>query len=250
MHPAQDNQPPWLFQLLIKLGKPWGLRWVGDKELAVIYQMQRYHDLRGPGFFWITPSIQAVRKIISLSEDGVTTDFKEILTADALPLEMTWLLVYRLDPRSLPKAEAQTVVNWTPDLKRTIVTEYAQRCMQAVLPKFDALTVCRGKVFQEIEAEFSKEINGLMNIFGMSLLEGRVLKVIPPPILQYRLEQEAQQAAQADARAGMQTGAFSDAQKSALQKAAQYPTFVPSIELRAEAAAAVAAINNPPVTST
>lgn len=215
MHPSQDNQPPWLFQLLIKLGKPWGLRWVGDKELAVIYQMQRYHDLRGPGFFWITPSIQAVRKVISLSEDGLTTDFKEILTADALPLEMTWLLVYKLDPRGLPKHDAQTVTNWSLELKRTILTEYAQRSMQAVLPKFDAETVCRGKVFQEIEADFAKEMNGLMNSFGMSLLEGRVLKVIPPPILQYRLEQAAQQ--------------------GVLQSAARYSAFQPTPELRAEA---------------
>ncbi len=219
MHPSQDNQPPWLFQLLIKLGKPWGLRWVGDKELAVIYQMQRYHDLRGPGFFWITPSIQAVRKIVSLSEDGVTTDFKEILTADGLPLEMTWLLVYKLDPRGLPKMDAQTVTNWSLELKRTILTEYAQRSMQAVLPKFDAETVCRGKVFQEIEADFATEMNGLMNVFGMSLLEGRVLKVIPPPILQYRLEQAAQQ--------------------GVLTLAAKYPVFQPTEVLRAEAVAEI-----------
>lgn len=135
---------------------------------------------------------------------------------------MTWLLVYKLDPRGLPKMDAQTVTNWSLELKRTIMTEYAQRSMQAVLPKFDAETVCRGKVFQDIEAGFAIEMNGLLNVFGMSLLEGRVLKVIPPPILQYRLEQAAQQ--------------------GVLTLAAKYPVFQPTEVLRAEAVAEISKV--------
>jgi hypothetical protein len=46
--------------------RPDGLRWVGDNELAVVHQMEQYHSVRGPGFFWINPFTQTVRMVLSV----------------------------------------------------------------------------------------------------------------------------------------------------------------------------------------
>ncbi len=88
----QDTRQPLTYRLIRTLGHPFGLRWVGDNELAVIYEMERYHSVRGPGFFWVNPWTQTVHSVIRVAPDFISTYIRGIRTKDGLVLE--FLLQY------------------------------------------------------------------------------------------------------------------------------------------------------------
>ena len=53
-------RPPLGYRLYRFFGRPFGLNWVPDNHLGVVYRMELYNGLRGPGFFRINPFMEYV----------------------------------------------------------------------------------------------------------------------------------------------------------------------------------------------
>ncbi len=170
---SMDSKPPVLHRLALSLGKPFGLRWVGGRKLALVSQMERSHSLRGPGFFWIRPLFQRVRMVVSTAPENVTSHIEHVLTKDALMLDVTCVLEYRFDPRSLPDGESIRMVKRCPlpEERREIVENIAHRAMQDVMPRFYAEQVCRGgELFSTVEQQFMAALQERLNPFAIRLV--------------------------------------------------------------------------------
>ncbi len=194
MKDIYDFRPPMAHRLKLRLGRRFGVRWVGDYELAVIYRMEQYDRVMGPGFFRINPFTQTVRSVISVAPDFISISVSGIQTRDALQMGVAIALAYVFDPRSVPRDKAALFVKWQRDVHRAIVTDNAQRAMQVAMPEFFAEQVCRGEVFELIEQKFLDALTRRLQPLALKPLFGMVLQVKVPQKLQSRFEAVVQRA--------------------------------------------------------
>jgi regulator of protease activity HflC (stomatin/prohibitin superfamily) len=188
MHRELDNQPPLVYRLLRTLGRPFGLRWVGDNQVAVVYRLERYHSLKGPGFFWINPFTQTMRRIISTAPEFVSIEAVGIHTEDALQLGLTVAMAYEVKPTWMPPDKAALYVTWTREARQSIVTNHATNALQDIVPSFNAEEICRGTVFRSIEDRLMSALGARLRQMALKPLICFILRVTVPPKLQDRFE--------------------------------------------------------------
>ena len=188
MYRELDGQSPMVYRLLRTLGRPFGLRWVGDNQVAVIYRLERYHSLKGPGFFWINPFTQTVKKIMSTAPEFVSIEAADIHTQDALQLGLTVALAYEVEPAWMPSDKAALYVTWTREARQSIVTNHAPHTLQDIVPSFNAEESCRGTVFRSIEERLMKGLDVRLRQMALKPLICFILRVTVPPKLQDRFE--------------------------------------------------------------
>ena len=180
----QNVSPPLAYSLRLFFERPLGLRWVPDNHLAVVYRMESYHGLRGPGFFRINPFIETVKEQVSLNPDFISTHIESLQTKDAMQLGLRIALAYTFDPRPLPRKKALVFVKWPRRIHRAIVIDSATTALQAIVPKFRADRICRGQVFEEIRQELIDGLTERLKSLGLEPILAMVLEVIVPPALQ------------------------------------------------------------------
>lgn len=181
-NPHQDLS--FFYRLFLGLVRPLGLRWVGDNELGVVYRKGLYHDLRGPGSFWINPFIDVMKEVTSVKPDFVSATIPNVQTRDALQLGFGVALSYVFDPRDVSSEQAAIFVEWPQQIRRLVVTEFATRGLQSIIPKYTAEQVCRGELFDEIEEKLKAELNKRLPPLALTPKLTLVREVIVPPPLQ------------------------------------------------------------------
>jgi regulator of protease activity HflC (stomatin/prohibitin superfamily) len=188
MQTKQDTRQPLTYRLKRALGRPFGLRWVGDNELAVIYEMEQYHSVRGPGFFRINPLTQAVHSVIKVAPEFVSCTFPGIQTKDSLQIEVSLALSCKFDPRILPRETAAAFLKWSSETRQAIVKDNAHRALQAVVPRFWSEQIFRGDAFDLIEQGLREKLTGLLAPLALRPSFVRVKEIIPPPALKSQIE--------------------------------------------------------------
>jgi hypothetical protein len=184
---------PLFHRLEVALGRPFGRHWVGEDEVAVIYEGDRFHALqRGPGFFNIDPLTQDVRAIVNVAPDVLRTTFPGIQTRDALPVELSVGLKFGFAPERTLREITHLVVRWTPEERRGVLVLHAQNALQKVLPEFTVDQVCRGSVFDEIERRTLRALSALVSHLGFEPTQMLLLQVTPPAELRERFANTAQ----------------------------------------------------------
>jgi SPFH domain / Band 7 family len=188
MKDERDTKPPIVYRLLHTVGRPFGLRWVGDNKVAVVYRLELYSHLGGPGFFWINPFTQSVRYVIDTAPDFVPVAAPGIQTRDGLQLDLTMALAYSFDPAIMPPERAAVFVTWTRDTHRAIIQDSAKRALQGVVPSFFAEEICQGGVFDRIEQRLMEELSRRLRPLALRPQICFVLHVGVPPKLRDRFE--------------------------------------------------------------
>lgn len=192
MNNQYDTQPPFAYRLVRALLSPFGLRWVGDHQRAVIFRMERYQGVKGPGFFWICPFIKSVYSIISVAPDFTPIQVSSIQTKDALQLGLSLALAYAFDPSLVPAEKAALYIKWPREVRRAVATDNAQRALQAVVPEFFAEQICRGEVFPLLEQKFLSILTDRLQSLALKPVFAMVLEVKVPAMLQHRFEDVVQ----------------------------------------------------------
>lgn len=195
----RDIQKPPAYRFLLRFGRPLGLRWVGDYELGIIFRLERYYDVRGPGFFWINPLTERIQSVTSIAPDFVSTPIPAIQTKDALQIGFSLALAYLCDPRAVSRERAAMVVKWSREIRRAIVTDNVQRAFQAVVPKFYAEQICRGEVFKPLEDGVLQVLTERLETLALKPMFGMVREVTVPLVLQSRFEAVVQRQVNIDA---------------------------------------------------
>jgi hypothetical protein len=177
-------RPPLAYRWLLSLGRPFGWRWVPDNHLGAVYHMERYRDLRGPGFFRINPLTESVKVVVSLNPDFISANIPSLNTHDGVQLGLQVALAYEFDPRKLPAAKAQIFVKWPPHILRAIATDSATRTLLSIVARHTAQQICRGEVFDAIDRAITAELAQRLEPLAIKPVLAMVLRVITPPTLQ------------------------------------------------------------------
>jgi hypothetical protein len=176
--------PPPAYRLRLFFGRPAGLRWVPDNHLGVVYRMEMYQGLRGPGFFRINPFTESVKRQVNLNPDFITTPIPSLNTRDAVQLGLQVALAYVFDPRTLPPDKAMIYVKWPRHILRAIVTNFTIGALLSITPKYYAEQICRGELFETIEQSLMDELTNRLRPLAIRPTFDTVLEVIVPPPLQ------------------------------------------------------------------
>ncbi len=185
-------------RLKLRLGWLFGVRWVGEDEVAVIYESGRLYALfRGPRSFNINPFTQEVIAIINAGPDMFQARCPGIRTRDAVPLDFLIALKYSFAPERSLREITHLVVKLTPPERRAILVLHATNALQKVLPQFTVDEVCRGQVFDEIERRTLSGLYDLVSRLGLEPTRVMMCEVTPPAALSNRFADLAQRRANA-----------------------------------------------------
>jgi hypothetical protein len=180
----REVRPPLAYRLGLFFGGLFGWRWVPDNHLGAVYRMERYRDLRGPGFFRINPFTESVKLTVSLNPDFMSTNVSSLNTRDAVQLGMEVALAYVFDPRNLTHEKAQVFVKWPRYILRDIVTDFARSTLLSVVASYYAEHICRGELFETIEQALEVQLAKRLRPLAMRPTFVMVLNVTPPAALQ------------------------------------------------------------------
>jgi len=179
----REQRPPIAFRLRQAFEYPFGLRWVPDNHLAAVYRDEMYDRLCGPGFFRINPLKEAVKREISLNPDFISTEVTGLPTKDGVQLGLEVALAYFFDPRQLPRERALVVVQWSRDVLRLIVHDFAKNVLLKIVPGYYTEQICRGEVLKQLQESLKAELETDMEILAISPTFSMILKVTTPPNL-------------------------------------------------------------------
>lgn len=201
-----DPNPVASHALRRKLGSRFGLRWVTGRELAVVMQGEKFLRYQGgPGFFFVVPGLQRVLTVLTIGPDYFHTPLMDLSTNDGLYIGIELFFEYFFDPRkatsNLPIEQAR-LIRRAPnqDDRRAILTTVAQRVMLSITSGFRAEQICRGQVWDEIEARLFPELNKRLAWFGMAVdpHTSVIQKIHAPEVLMKRFEIAAQRSVNID----------------------------------------------------
>lgn len=222
-----SHRPPFFFRFLSKF-KRVGVHWIGDNELGVVFEMERFKEFRGPGIVRLSSSNQRIGPIISLAPDGFTHWYSDLVTREGLRMKIEMNVLYTFDPRrATDKGKWPYLARLDGDTRQQLVNERAQSALLKSVRQHEAERLCNGSAFEAVETEFRRLLLAEIEPLGFELLRSAVQSIQPPPELQDRYRELVERAANVRdvgtydpqaLRRALQVGLFEDLPNMAVGK--------------------------------
>jgi SPFH domain/Band 7 family protein len=159
-------------------------------ERAVVLRLGRFHQMRGPGLFWIVPFADTVTSWID--QRTITTSFaaEQTLTSDTVPVSVDAVLfwmVHDVQKAALEVQDYAQAVSWA-----------AQTALRDIIGRTELTVLLRGR--EKIEQELQLLIDARSNPWGVTVQSVEMRDVVIPVALQDAMSREAQAAREKQAR--------------------------------------------------
>jgi regulator of protease activity HflC (stomatin/prohibitin superfamily) len=159
-------------------------------ERAVVLRLGRFHQMRGPGLFWIVPFADTVTSWID--QRTITTSFaaEQTLTSDTVPVSVDAVLfwmVHDVQRAALEVQDYAQAVSWA-----------AQTALRDIIGRTELTVLLRGR--EKIEQELQLLIDARSNPWGVTVQSVEMRDVVIPVALQDAMSREAQAAREKQAR--------------------------------------------------
>ncbi len=166
----------------IKIANQW--------ERVVVLRLGRFHDLKGPGLFFIIPIIDVVAYWIDTRV--ITSAFKaeKTLTRDTVPVDVDAVLFWKvIDPKkaALDVADYASAINWA-----------SQTALRDVIGKTLLSDMLEGR--EKISGELRRIIDVRTEPWGITVISVEVKDVLIPPGLEDAMSMQAQAERERQAR--------------------------------------------------
>lgn len=159
-------------------------------EKAVVLRLGKFHDIKGPGLFYIIPVIDTIPYWIDTRV--ITTTFKteKTLTKDTVPVDVDAVLFWKvIDSKkaALDVANYQTAISWA-----------SQTALRDVIGKTMLSDMLEGR--EKISADLQKIIDDRSEPWGVNVISVEVKDVLIPPALEDAMSMQAQAERERQAR--------------------------------------------------
>ncbi len=205
--PPNDERRSFLLRLILRFGRPFGLRFVPDLTVQVIYHMGQYGGVRGPGRFQYNQLAETLGPQIFIGAQRHDFVFERVLSQDAVPMSVRLNLLYNYDPRRAPDV-APALVRLPPETHIYLLGIFAEWATRTAVNQRNSFELARAEVLNVVESEIAASLRADIQPIGFEAPGARpvrVLQVQPPVTLTERQEQIAQR------RAGILAGEEFDA---------------------------------------
>jgi regulator of protease activity HflC (stomatin/prohibitin superfamily) len=165
-----------------KIAKQW--------ERAVVLRLGKFHNMQGPGLFWVVPFIDTVTQTID--QRTITTSFaaEQTLTSDTVPVNVDAVLFWMVHDAEKAALEVQAywqAVSWA-----------AQTALRDIIGRTQLADLLRGR--ERIEKELQALIDERSNPWGVTVQSVEMRDVVIPEALQDAMSREAQASREKAAR--------------------------------------------------
>jgi regulator of protease activity HflC (stomatin/prohibitin superfamily) len=159
-------------------------------ERALVLRLGKFHELKGPGLFFIIPVIDSVPYWIDIRV--ITASFKaeKTLTKDTVPVDVDAVLFWKvIDPQKavLNVADYQSAISWA-----------SQTALRDVIGKTQLSDMLEGR--EKLGKELQTIIDERTEPWGINVISVEVKDVLIPPGLENAMSMQAQAERERQAR--------------------------------------------------
>jgi regulator of protease activity HflC (stomatin/prohibitin superfamily) len=159
-------------------------------ERALVLRLGKFHELKGPGLFFIIPIVDSVPYWIDTRV--ITGSFKaeKTLTRDTVPVDVDAVLFWKvIDPQKavLNVADYQSAISWA-----------SQTALRDVIGKTQLSDMLEGR--EKLGKELQKIIDERTEPWGINVISVEVKDVLIPPGLENAMSMQAQAERERQAR--------------------------------------------------
>lgn len=184
-----ENGAPVVWTLVVSIGLIlvgmiilYSLRMARQWEKAVVLRLGRFHNLRGPGMFWLFPLVDAVT--IWVDQRVMVTPFsaEKTLTRDTVPVNVDAVLfwvVWDAEKAALEVENYKVAIAWA-----------AQTALREVIGQMTLADILIGR--NKMDADLQKIIDERTTPWGITVQSVEIRDVIIPQDLEDAMSRQAQ----------------------------------------------------------
>jgi regulator of protease activity HflC (stomatin/prohibitin superfamily) len=166
------------------------LKMANQWEKAVILRLGKFHNLRGPGMFWIIPVVDSIAAWIDHRVMVTPFDAEKTLTKDTVPVDVDAVLfwmVWDAQKASLEVENYRQAIAWA-----------AQTALREIIGQMTLADILVGRAL--MDAELQKIIDERTTPWGVTVQSVEIRDVIIPQDLEDAMSRQAQAERERQAR--------------------------------------------------
>jgi hypothetical protein len=187
------EQPP-LLRLILFMGAPFGIAFVPQHYVQVVYRMGKYAGCRGPGLIYHSRLTETLGPLVFIKGQRNEYQFENVISRDVLPVTLRVATSVTYDPAAAPDL-ASTLTHAPREAYVTIAGIYIRWALLAAANRFNASELTQAGVRAQIENTVQEQANQELKFLGLKLSKLRILSVELPATLTERHETIAQRRA-------------------------------------------------------
>ncbi len=159
-------------------------------EKAVILRLGNFHQLKGPGFFWIVPIIDNAVNWIDHRVNVTPFSAEKTLTKDTVPVDVDavlFWLVWDAQKAALEVADYRMAISWA-----------AQTALREIIGQMTLADILVGRA--RMDADLQKIIDERTTPWGITVQSVEIRDVVIPPDLEDTMSRQAQAERERQAR--------------------------------------------------
>lgn len=182
------------------------LTWIGlhfspDNYVVPVLRMERYHRVRGPGFFWIWPFFERTLPAVKTSLYVGAYQFENVLSKDGIPFTMRLTILFSFNPEKAIDTAKPVLVKLSEGDILAIVRDYANQGLRRFVSRFGARDLCQKEPLTDIEQDLTEFLAKALAILGIEPLPtgGLLIKeTIPSEAFQRAMQSVTEDSASLD----------------------------------------------------
>lgn len=194
--PDEANFPkPPLLRLILFVGQPFGMAFVPQHHVQVVYRMGKYAGCRGPGLIYHSRMTETLGPLVLTKGQRHEYVFENIIARDVLPVTLHVATSVSYDPAAAPEL-ASSLTQAPRESYLSIGGVYIRWALLAAANRFNASELTQADVRAQIEQVVQEQANQELKFLGLKLSARlRILSVELPATLTERHETIAQRRA-------------------------------------------------------
>src|SRR4030067_123359 len=159
-------------------------------EKAVVLRFGKFHNLKGPGLFWIVPIVDSVVNWIDHRVNVTPFSAEKTLTKDTVPVDVDavlFWLVWDAQKAALEVADYKVAISWA-----------AQTALREIIGQMSLADILVGR--SKMDDDLQKIIDERTTPWGVSVQSVEIRDVIIPPALEDAMSRQAQAERERQAR--------------------------------------------------
>jgi regulator of protease activity HflC (stomatin/prohibitin superfamily) len=170
------------FLFALKVASQW--------EKVIVLRLGKFHGLKGPGLFWVTPIIDAA--VMWVDHRVAVTSFsaEKTLTKDTVPVDVDAVLfwvVWDAEKAALEVTDYRSAIAWA-----------AQTALREIIGQMSLADILVGRA--NMDAELQKIIDERTTPWGVTVQSVEIRDVIIPQVLEDAMSRQAQAERERQAR--------------------------------------------------
>ncbi|MBN1135636.1 MAG: slipin family protein [Anaerolineae bacterium] len=159
-------------------------------EKAVVLRFGKFTGLKGPGWFWIVPIVDAIPRWIDHRVMVTPFNAEKTLTKDTVPVDVDAVLfwmVWDAEKAALEVEDYRSAITWA-----------AQTALREIIGQMELADILVGRA--KMDAELQKIIDARTTPWGVSVQSVEIRDVIIPEALEDAMSRQAQAERERQAR--------------------------------------------------